>query len=161
EVLTRSRGHPGLCRGASGGVMLRSMLLAATALVAAGAAPARTGPVPARPPIDPPQGGRLAGPIGTGGGGPRAAAGPRAARAAGKLVDWSAYTVLPGLLDCHTHIADGYAEGDPIAPLRSTQAESVLRGVATAKVELDSGFTSVRDVGVYRGLTDVALRDAI
>ena len=83
------------------------------------------------------------------------------APAEGTVVDWSGYTVLPGLLDCHTHIADGSAEGDPIAPLKSTEAESVLRGVATAKVELLSGFTSVRDVGVYRGLTDVALRDAI
>jgi imidazolonepropionase-like amidohydrolase len=83
------------------------------------------------------------------------------APAEGMVVDWSGYTVLPGLLDCHTHIADGSAEGDPIAPLKSTEAESVLRGVATAKVELLSGFTSVRDVGVYRGLTDVALRDAI
>ena len=83
------------------------------------------------------------------------------APAEGTVVDWSGYTVLPGLLDCHTHLADGSAEGDPIAPLKSTAAESVLRGVATAKVELLSGFTSVRDVGVYRGLTDVALRDAI
>jgi imidazolonepropionase-like amidohydrolase len=76
-------------------------------------------------------------------------------------VDWSAYTVLPGLIDCHTHLADGSSEGDPIQPLASTEAQSVLRGVAAAKVELLSGFTSVRDVGVYRGLTDVALRDAI
>ncbi|WBO22046.1 Xaa-Pro dipeptidase [Sphingomonas abietis] len=79
----------------------------------------------------------------------------------GTVVDWSAYTVLPGLLDCHTHLSDGSAEGDPIQPLASTEAQSVLRGVAAAKVELLSGFTSVRDVGVYRGLTDVALRDAI
>lgn len=91
-----------------------------------------------------------------------AAVGPwHGAPADGALVDWSAYTVLPGLIDCHTHLTDGSDEGDPIAPLRSTAAESVLRGVATAKVELLSGFTSVRDVGVYRGLTDVALRNAI
>jgi imidazolonepropionase-like amidohydrolase len=79
----------------------------------------------------------------------------------GKLVDWSSYTVLPGLLDMHTHIADGSAEGDPIAPLRYTEAEGAFRAAATARVELESGFTSVRDVGVYRGLTDVALRNAI
>jgi imidazolonepropionase-like amidohydrolase len=138
------------------------MLLAATALVAAGTARAETVHVHAGHLVDPEQGRVLADQMVTVVGGRVTAIAPwKGAPADGKLVDWSAYTVLPGLLDCHTHIADGSVEGDPVAPLRSTQAESVLRGVATAKVELDSGFTSVRDVGVYRGLTDVALRDAI
>ncbi len=142
--------------------MFRAMLLAATALVAAGTARAETVHVHAGHLVDPEQGRVLADQMVTVVDGRVTAIGPwKGAPADGKLVDWSAYTVLPGLLDCHTHIADGSAEGDPIAPLRSTQAESVLRGVATAKVELESGFTSVRDVGVYRGLTDVALRDAI
>jgi imidazolonepropionase-like amidohydrolase len=37
----------------------------------------------------------------------------------------------------------------------------ILRGAKAASIELRSGFTTVRDVGVYRGLTDVALRDGI
>lgn len=79
----------------------------------------------------------------------------------GRLIDWSAYTVLPGLIDMHTHISDGFTEGDPVGSLRHTEAEGALKAAGTARVMLDAGFTSVRDVGVYRGLTDVALRDAI
>ena len=79
-----------------------------------------------------------------------------------RVVDWSRYTVLPGLLDMHTHLADGYGEtNDPAEPLKHTAAETILKGAQAARIELDSGFTTVRDVGVYRGLSDVALRDAI
>lgn len=86
----------------------------------------------------------------------------RGAPADGPLVDWSAYTVLPGLIDMHTHVADGYPEGaDPAEPLKHSAAATVLKAAQTARVMLDAGFTSVRDVGVYRGLNDVALRDAI
>ena len=141
---------------------MRKVMLAATVLLASGAARAETVYVHAGHLIDPEQGRVLADQVVKVVDGRVVSVGPwQGVPIIGRLVDWSAYTVLPGLLDCHTHIADGSAEGDPIAPLRSTQAESVLRGVATAKVELLSGFTSVRDVGVYRGLTDVALRDAI
>jgi len=79
-------------------------------------------------------------------------------------VDWSAETVLPGLIDLHTHLADGaidVTESDPAAPLKHSEADTILRGTVAARLELESGFTTVRDVGVYRGLTDIALRDAI
>jgi imidazolonepropionase-like amidohydrolase len=79
----------------------------------------------------------------------------------GTLVDWSAYTVLPGLIDCHTHVSDGFTEGDPIEALKHSEAEVAYKAAESARTMLDAGFTSVRDVGVYRGLTDVALRDAI
>jgi imidazolonepropionase-like amidohydrolase len=79
-------------------------------------------------------------------------------------VDWSGFTVLPGLIDLHTHLADGAIdpdESDPAAPLKSSEARTILKGAKAASIELRSGFTTVRDVGVYRGLTDVALRDSI
>jgi imidazolonepropionase-like amidohydrolase len=79
-------------------------------------------------------------------------------------VDWSGYTVLPGLIDLHTHLADGaidVTESDPAAPLKHSEADTILKGAVAARMELRSGFTTVRDVGVYRGLTDIALRDAI
>jgi len=77
-------------------------------------------------------------------------------------VDWSGYTVLPGLIDLHTHLADGYGESsDPAEPLKHSEAATILKGAEAARTELRAGFTTVRDVGVYRGLTDVALRDAI
>lgn len=81
---------------------------------------------------------------------------------AGKLVDWSGYTILPGLIDMHTHVADGFPfTSDPAEPLKHSEAETILKGAEAARTMLRAGFTTVRDVGAYRGLTDVALRDAI
>ncbi|MEP7349719.1 MAG: amidohydrolase family protein [Sphingorhabdus sp.] len=76
-------------------------------------------------------------------------------------INWSAYTVLPGLIDLHTHLADAGQSADLALPLNTSPAATALIGAHNAKLTLDAGFTTVRDVGTYRGLTDVALRDAI
>jgi imidazolonepropionase-like amidohydrolase len=78
-----------------------------------------------------------------------------------KVVDWSAYTVLPGLIDLHTHLADVGESADVAAPLKTSPQATALIGAYHARLTLDAGFTTVRNVGTYRGLTDVALRDAI
>ncbi len=78
-----------------------------------------------------------------------------------KFLDWSAYTVLPGLIDLHTHLADAGQSADLAAPIKTSPQLTALHGAHNALLTLRAGFTTVRDVGTYRGLTDVALRDAI
>jgi imidazolonepropionase-like amidohydrolase len=81
--------------------------------------------------------------------------------AGARLIDLGKMTVLPGLIDCHTHLADGAHDGEPMGQFKKTAAQDALESVPNARVTLESGFTTVRDVGVYRALVDVALRDAI
>ncbi len=82
-------------------------------------------------------------------------------RSGGRLIDWSAYTVLPGLIDLHTHLVGDISSADVAAPLSSSAARDALMGAAHARATLVAGFTTVRDIGTYRALVDVALRNAI
>ena len=78
-----------------------------------------------------------------------------------KIIDLTQMTVLPGLIDCHTHLADGAHDSEPLGQFKKTAAQIALESVPNARVMLESGFTTVRDVGTYRALGDIALRDAI
>jgi imidazolonepropionase-like amidohydrolase len=64
-------------------------------------------------------------------------------------------------MDLHTHLADAGQSADLALPLKTSPAATALIGAHNARLTLEAGFTTVRDVGTYRGLTDVALRDAI
>ena len=76
-------------------------------------------------------------------------------------VDWSGRTVLPGLIDLHTHLADWGMTSNVAEPLLHSPQAVALMGAANARATLRAGFTTVHDVGCYRAFTDVALRDAI
>jgi imidazolonepropionase-like amidohydrolase len=81
--------------------------------------------------------------------------------AGARVVDLTGYTVLPGLIDAHTHLTIDSKNQDPLAELEHTAAERALGSLPNARAVLFAGFTTVRDVGSYRALVDVALRDAI
>jgi len=78
-----------------------------------------------------------------------------------RVIDLAAYTVLPGLFDAHTHLTIDQGNQDPLAELEHTAAERAFGSIPNARAVLLAGFTTVRDLGSYRALVDVALRDAI
>ncbi len=82
-----------------------------------------------------------------------------------KTIDLSEYTVLPGLIDGHTHLMtlDNLNDDTPMADklLFEGDALRVLRGSKRAKSWLENGFTTVRDLGDSGPFLDVALKRAI
>jgi len=83
----------------------------------------------------------------------------RHAPAAVKIIDLSDKTILPGLIDCHTHLTF-----DPTSlgyeSLGISIPREALIGAKNARLTLEAGFTTVRNVGA-NGYSDIALRDAI
>ena len=74
-------------------------------------------------------------------------------------IDLADATLLPGLIDAHTHLTFelgslGYAG------LGISTAREALRGARNARVTLEAGFTTVRNLGA-KDYADIALRDAI
>ncbi|WP_345011830.1 amidohydrolase family protein [Christiangramia aestuarii] len=84
-----------------------------------------------------------------------------------EIINLSAYTVLPGLIDSHTHVLfdqepqDDFAEHSISTLVLESQALRTLRAVKRAQSYLDVGITSIKDLGNSGEFLDVALRDAI
>lgn len=77
-----------------------------------------------------------------------------------RRIDLGDMTLLPGLIDAHTHLLFDLDANSVERSVRSTAADFALRGARNAHRTLDSGFTTVRDLG-GRGFADVALMRAI
>ena len=88
-----------------------------------------------------------------------ASVGGKAELAAGAtVIDLPTATVLPGLIDTHTHVTFNPNFG--YSTLGISVPREALIGAKNARLTLEAGFTTIRNVGA-RGYADVALRDAI
>ena len=81
----------------------------------------------------------------------------------GRVIDLGDTTLLPGLIDMHSHVTMDYFTPDywETAFVLETAADWSVQGAKFAKETLEAGYTTVRDLGAWPGFPDVALMKAI
>lgn len=78
------------------------------------------------------------------------------------IIDLSRYTVLPGLVESHSHLLFNWKDLSSVQPLRLSSGEATLWGQHNLQTYLDKGFTTVRDAGEPDlGYSQLALREFI
>ena len=77
-----------------------------------------------------------------------------------KLIRLTEYTVMPGLMDMHTHLMSQHSKDSYNEKFFMDQADYALRSTVYARATLMAGFTTVRDLG-DNGVNSVSLRKAI
>jgi imidazolonepropionase-like amidohydrolase len=86
--------------------------------------------------------------------------GSGAVPAGARVIDLGSATLLPGLIDLHTHLTStGVHWEDEL--LRTTPGQAALHGARNARITLMAGFTTCRDMGPTWPYTDIDLRKAI
>ena len=80
-----------------------------------------------------------------------------------KIIDLGDKTLLPGVMDMHSHVTLDFFTGDhwTTAAVYETPADWALHGAQFGRQMLEAGFTTVRDAGAWPGFPDVALMKAI
>jgi imidazolonepropionase-like amidohydrolase len=77
-----------------------------------------------------------------------------------ETIDLGDCTILPGLIDVHTHLSLEFVGDWKNRPVNAGPADDALTGVRNARVTLEAGFTTVRDLG-SRDFVDVSLSKAV
>jgi imidazolonepropionase-like amidohydrolase len=76
------------------------------------------------------------------------------------VIDWSDRFILPGLIDCHSHISIVPGMGDQIGQMKQESVPQALRATANLRQDLFAGTTTLRVMAEERFL-DLDVRDAI